>query len=315
MRAGKQERLFANLASALSVILLACSLPAQSSELDIKTQLIAGVDDVPLNVIEVGSRELPTIIFIHGLSQSHLSWEKQFVAELADEFHLVTYDLRGHGNSGKPWLAEDYAAPEVWAGDLEKVIQATEARRPLLVAWSYGTWVAVDYLSSKGTTSIEGLVLVGALGGLTPPRPNPRPGDAEKGEQIRARIGSGLLKDNFAVGEDIADFFIAKPVQGERWMRNSAAANALLPPYARPLILQRSFDHSAAVKDISLPTLLLLGSLDPQVREEDARQLASELPRAAVSVFEGSGHLPFVEDAQRFNNEIRAFARQSLNAE
>ena len=36
----------------------------------------------------------PEIVFIHGFSQSHLSWIKQVTGELAKDFHMVTYDLR-----------------------------------------------------------------------------------------------------------------------------------------------------------------------------------------------------------------------------
>jgi non-heme chloroperoxidase len=50
-----------------------------------------------------GNPDGPEILFIHGFSQSHLSWIKQVTnSDLAKEFHMVTYDLRGHGNSDKP---------------------------------------------------------------------------------------------------------------------------------------------------------------------------------------------------------------------
>lgn len=281
----------------------------------LRTRLIDGAGGVPLNIVEAGTPGSPAIIFIHGLSQSHLSWEKQLTSALANDFHMIAYDLRGHGNSGKPWNAADYAAPTVWAGDLKQVMIATGVRKPLLVAWSYGSWIAVDYLVTEGPQSIAGLVLIGALGGLAPGNSRSRPGDREKGERIRAGINSGLLRENFAAGAEIIAFFLRGAVGDDRWLRDNAAATALLPPYARPLILQRSFDHSTAIGSITMPTLLLLGSEDPQVTPEDARSLAATLPDADVSIFEGSGHLPFVEDQPRFNSELKTFARQTLNVE
>ena len=50
-----------------------------------------------------GNPKGPEILFVHGFSQSHLSWIKQVTnSDLAKEFRMVTYDLRGHGNSDKP---------------------------------------------------------------------------------------------------------------------------------------------------------------------------------------------------------------------
>jgi non-heme chloroperoxidase len=42
------------------------------------------------------------ILLIHGISQSHLCWFKQFSSPLRERYRLVTYDLRGHGGSDKP---------------------------------------------------------------------------------------------------------------------------------------------------------------------------------------------------------------------
>lgn len=294
--------------AALLATLLA--LPSLAASDDIRTQLIAGHGNVPLNVVEAGSPEHRPIIFIHGLGQSHLSWMQQFDSDLAENFHLIAYDLRGHGNSGKPWLAEDYAAPETWAQDLKHVMRATAAENPLIVAWSYGTWVAVDYLAAGGTAPIAGLVMVAGLGGLSEMTATASEADAERGKRISARRQSGLLSENFAAGDEIMRFFLRGEVTDERWMRDSAAANALLPPYARTLILQRSFDHSDQVPRVDMPTLLVVGSEDLMLTPDDANALSGRLPEASVSVFKGSGHLPFAESPTRFNAELAVFANR-----
>jgi len=309
-----QSHLTPILRATLLIVLLSGALrPANAEEL--AARYIEGFGGVPLNVIEAGSPGLPTIIFIHGLGQSHQSWQLQLESSLAEEFHLVVYDLRGHGNSGKPWHAEDHAAPETWSGDLERVIDATAEDRPLIVSWSYGTWVAIDYLSTHDPESIRGLVMIGALGGLAPMTSSGRPGDAEKGQRIRAGTRSNLLEENFTAGDEIVKFFMRKPIADEVWARNNGAANALLPPYARPLISQRSFDHSSQVSRILMPTLIMMGSEDPQIKADDALVLIKKLPLASMSVFEGSGHLPFAEDSNRFNAELKAFSKRVFQEE
>jgi pimeloyl-ACP methyl ester carboxylesterase len=280
----------------------------------LRTRYVDGLGGVPLNVVEAGDPQHRTLIFIHGLGQSHLSWAAQLQSTLATEFHLVAYDLRGHGNSGKPWRSEDYAAPATWAGDLERVMRATGARRPLLVSWSYGTWVAIDYLETHPATSIAGLVMIGALGGLVPMIPPAGPSQAERGRAISARTRSGWLDDNFEAGDEIARFFMRREADAA-WTRRTAAGNALLSPYVRPLISQRSFDHTRELPRVTVPTWLVLGSEDPQAGPASATALMGRVPQVSLSIFDGSGHLPFAEDPVRFNRELAAFARRAFDDE
>ena len=66
-------------------------------------QTVLGAGDVPLNVVTAGDPAKPAILLIHGIGQSHLSFEHQLQSPLTDEFYVVSFDLRGHANSGKPW--------------------------------------------------------------------------------------------------------------------------------------------------------------------------------------------------------------------
>lgn len=297
----------------ISVLLGVICAAAAASAAEVRSRYIDGAGGVPLNVIEAGDPDQPTLVFIHGMGQSHLSWMFQLQSSLAERFHLVAFDLRGHGNSGKPWRAEDYAAPTVWAEDLARVIRATTTKPPVVIAWSYGTWVAVDYLATHDPESLSGLMLVGGLGGLGPMTPTTDPGLAQRGKRISEGVRSGYLENGFAAGEEIGAFFMRRPVD-ETWMRRTGAANALLPPYVRAVVTQRSFDHSTQRSRVRMPTMLVVGSEDPQIEEADARALAAQIPSASVSVFEGSGHLPFAEDADRFNQQLADFATDCFSS-
>src|ERR1700749_4970274 len=56
-------------------------------------------DGLMISAQQWGNPDGPEILFIHGFAQSHLSWVRQVDSELANEFNIVTYDFRGHGNS------------------------------------------------------------------------------------------------------------------------------------------------------------------------------------------------------------------------
>jgi len=73
-------------------------------------------------VREWGRADGPPIVFIHGWSQNHLCWDKQYESTLRDEFRLVAYDLRGHGMSEAPPGPGPYTDAGLWAEDLAAII-------------------------------------------------------------------------------------------------------------------------------------------------------------------------------------------------
>ncbi len=91
-------------------------------------------DGLTISAQDWGNPNGPEILFIHGFSQSHLSWIKQVTnSDLAKEFHMVTYDLRGHGNSDKPFEPERYKTSKYWGDEVQAVMDATGLKRPVLV--------------------------------------------------------------------------------------------------------------------------------------------------------------------------------------
>jgi non-heme chloroperoxidase len=59
-------------------------------------------DGLNLSVQTYGGVGNDEILFIHGFGQSRLSWSKQTSSSLTEHYRVVTFDLRGHGNSDKP---------------------------------------------------------------------------------------------------------------------------------------------------------------------------------------------------------------------
>ena len=113
-----------------------------------------------LAVQESGNLAGPAIVFIHGLLGSRLNWEQQIASPDLQRYRLITYDLRGHGLSGKPEDAEAYRDGRRYADDLAAVIKATGAHQPVLVGWSLGGVVMSNYLAAYGDGDIGALVYV-----------------------------------------------------------------------------------------------------------------------------------------------------------
>ncbi len=125
-----------------------------------KVHAVRGGGDLRLHVREWGKADGPPILFIHGWSQNHLCWAKQYESALADEFRLVAYDLRGHGMSEAPLEPEHYTDDKLWADDVAAIIDELRLDRPVLVGWSYGSFVICDYVRAYGQDRIAAINFV-----------------------------------------------------------------------------------------------------------------------------------------------------------
>ena len=85
-----------------------------------------------------------TIVFIHGLSGSLSAW-RLYEEHFQNRYNVVTYDGCGHGKSAKPAAYARYALSEL-ARDLEALLDHLHVERCVLVAHSYATMVALEFV-------------------------------------------------------------------------------------------------------------------------------------------------------------------------
>jgi NAD(P)-dependent dehydrogenase (short-subunit alcohol dehydrogenase family)/pimeloyl-ACP methyl ester carboxylesterase len=100
---------------------------------------------VNLVVHERGDTTAPTVILVHGYPDTSSVWN-EVAARLEERFHVVSYDVRGAGESDAPRRQADYELA-LLAADLQAVIDAVSPGRPVhLVAHDWGsiqTWESV----------------------------------------------------------------------------------------------------------------------------------------------------------------------------
>ena len=269
---------------------------------------VEAVDGVPLNVVTVGNPEHPSIVFVHGIGQSHASFMRQLDSDLADDYYLVAFDLRGHGNSGKPWLAEAYNRSEVWAQDLDAVLVATKAHKPVVVAWSYGTLVLADYIRHCGTDALRGVNLVGSLGALVPMVPSGDKALYAKFIAHRKLQHSQNVQDNASTVEQSVEWLTAVPVDADS-QSLFGRVGMMLPAYARTAMSQRKFDNSDQVEKFSFPVLISRGDKDPSMPSSATDSVIKKLADVRSSTYPNTGHSPFFEQSKRFNTELREFVQ------
>jgi NAD(P)-dependent dehydrogenase (short-subunit alcohol dehydrogenase family)/pimeloyl-ACP methyl ester carboxylesterase len=126
---------------------------------------VPSTDGVQLAVYETGpadGTEAPVVVAVHGYPDNHTVWDG-VVAELSDRFRVVTYDVRGTGESSKPAQRAAYRMPNL-VDDLGAVLDAVSPDAPVhLLAHDWGSiqaWAAVtdEHLADRIATftSISG---------------------------------------------------------------------------------------------------------------------------------------------------------------
>lgn len=102
----------------------------------------------------------PALLLVHGGGQTRRSWsERGYTAPLRDKFTVITMDLRGYGDSGRPAVPNAYALERVLE-DIVAVADAAKATRFHL--WGFGHGATIGrYLAARSDRVISA-VLVGA---------------------------------------------------------------------------------------------------------------------------------------------------------
>jgi pimeloyl-ACP methyl ester carboxylesterase len=119
-------------------------------------------DGVRLAVHEGGRRDAPTVLLVHGFPDDHTVWSS--VANLlSDDLHVVAFDVRGSGTSGRPKDLGSYRLNQL-ASDIAAVADAVApGKRAHLVGHDWGSVQAWHAVSAPGArdrfaslTSISG---------------------------------------------------------------------------------------------------------------------------------------------------------------
>src|SRR5215469_14994576 len=257
-----------------------------------KIHTVHGATGVKLHVREYGKSTGVPILLIHGWSQSHLCWSKQYESALKDDLRMVAFDLRGHGMSDAPAEIDQYTDGDKWADDIAAVIDQLGLDRPILVGWSYAGYIISDYERRKGQGKIAGINFVDAAVVLN---------------QKAFGACQDDLPTNIAAICSLLRACIVKPISQDDF-EEILAFNMVVKPNVRGALLQRELDFGSLLEGITVPVLVTHGRSDTLVLPAMADYILNHCKKAQMSWYEGVGHAPFLEEPLRFNAELKRFA-------
>jgi pimeloyl-ACP methyl ester carboxylesterase len=225
--------------------------------------------DASLHVTGAG----PAVVLVPGMDGTGLLFYRQ-VPKLAPRYRVATYALRDAART-----------MAVLVGDLAAVIEevAPEERRAIVIGESFGGALALT-LAAERPERVAALVIVNSFAYFAP--------------QFRLRLASaGLRALPWGMMRVVRRLTASRlhsphthPAEVRQFLALTAAASRT--GYLNRLQILRSWDVREALPKIAARTLFVAADADHLVPAVDqARLMASRVPRSTVRVLEGHGHI------------------------
>ena len=266
-------------------------------------------DGVELNYEAAGAG--PPLVLVHGWNQTAALFERQ-VAGLSDRFRVITFDLRGHGESERPDHGYRIAR---YAMDLRTVIDEVAGPPAHVLGHSMGCCVLWSYFDLFAGDGINRAVFVDMM---THPITNPAFGEqevADYGAIMNAEAFFGIFNGLTAgaaaqIVPELLNGMVTPNISTEdmAWL---LAENARMPG---PLSAKEFFtdilaDWRDVLPRINRPALYIAGEAS-FVPASATRWAAEQTPGAKFESFEpdeGGNHFMFIENPDRFNRLVADF--------
>lgn len=253
-------------------------------------------DGLQFEYAEQGPRGGPTVLMLHGITDSWRSFEP-VLPLLPAHWHVVALSQRGHGGSDKSphsYRTEDFAA------DAAAFARQLDLAPMIVVGHSMGAANALR-LAIDAPELVQGLVLAGTFARFSDKealRMFYREEIAPLVDPVPPALARAFQIDTVAqaVAPGLIDAMVDESLRAPAHVWRAAFAGLFDDRFASEL--QR----------VEAPTLITWGDADAFVPAEDTAALAAGIARSRVSVYAGTGHALHWEQPARFARELVAFA-------
>ncbi|MHB8645061.1 MAG: alpha/beta fold hydrolase [Thermomicrobiales bacterium] len=238
-----------------------------------------------------------SLVLIHGFSLDTRMWDDQF-APFAERHRVVRYDARGFGQSA-PVGDETYTHPD----DLAALLNHLAIPRAAIIGLSMGGRIAIDFALAYPTMTCALIPIDAALSGYA------------SSEEWNARWKS-LVQTARTVSAQAAN---------ERWLDHPLFAPANEHPAVAARLRRMVGEYSgwhwgnrdpqrgndppatARLREITAPTLVILGERDVPDFHVIADQIVGNVSGARKIVLPNVGHMANMEAPELFNTEVLEF--------
>ncbi len=228
----------------------------------------------------------PAVLLSHGYSATSRMWEGQ-VAALKDRYRVITWAMRGHGQSDSPADQAKYSE-EATCGDMAGILKELGIEKAVIGGLSLGGYMSLAF-NVRYPQMVNALMLFDTGPGYKNPV-------AREGwnDTARKRAETFESKGLEALGRG-AEVRIAQHRSADGLAK---AARGMLAQFDSRII--------ESLETISVPTLVLVGANDqPFLGATD--YMANKIPGSTRAVIPDAGHAANIDQPAAFNKATAAF--------
>ncbi|MGD8276957.1 MAG: alpha/beta fold hydrolase [Gemmatimonadota bacterium] len=240
------------------------------------------------------------VLLIHGFPLNSAMWGAQLTA-LSGACRVVAPDLRGFGASDPG--NEPAFGMDLLARDLAALLDHLGIERAVVCGLSMGGYVALEFFR-QFRNRVRALVLCDTRAGP----------DSAETQRARGTLAERVLAENTTrpVVEGLLPRLVcvhtARKNPGIVAMVRAMMQEGQPDSVARMLHgMATRVDSEPLLRDIDVPTLIIVGSDDVITNRGQAEMLARGIRGARLEVVSASGHLPPVEQPDEFNQILSQF--------
>jgi pimeloyl-ACP methyl ester carboxylesterase len=228
------------------------------------------------------------VLLNHGFAATGRMWEPQERA-LGEDHRLITWDMRGHGETDSPDNPTQYSEAHTVA-DMRALLEFLDVRQAVVGGLSLGGYMSLAFYA-KHPHMVSALILCNTGPGYR--NPQAREEWNRMAEQRAQEVEERGLR---ALGSSAE---VRETVRQHRSAQGLAHA-------ARGMLAQ--FDASVidSLPQVQVPTLIVVGELDRMFRTA-SEYMAAKIPGARLEVIPTAGHAANLEQPEAFNRVFREF--------
>lgn len=239
-------------------------------------------------------------MFIHGFPFSSEMWKGQtHVLQDNNNLRIITYDLRGHGQSD---VGDGQYTIELFADDLIALLDHLKIAKTILCGFSMGGYIALRAVE-RNPDRFSALVLCDTMSA------------ADSNEAKTRRANSIKLVKNEGVGQFTEGFlkavfapqtFDSNPDIVNK-IRRTILSNSPLGICGALLAMAGRTETTEALSKINIPTLILVGEYDAITPPSAAKNMHDRIPNSKLHVLDNAAHMSNLENPKVFNEQLMEF--------
>ncbi len=249
------------------------------------------------------------VILIHGWTGGTGNWMRQ-VPELSKEFKVITYDHRGHGESGKP---EKHLNLNWLARDLKTIIERLKLEKPVAVGHSMGAATLFEYVRMHGDSDFKGICFID----MTPKFLCSDDWKLGMGGGLTCELSLLLLQQLFTDAQENVEDSVIMTYHRDKKLEDldkeevktlvqMSHATSLLATTALFVSMSLS-DYRDVLPKINVPVLLAYATGSQLHIPGVSEYMKENIKNSKLVLFEKSGHNILYEEPEKLNKELKEF--------